>query len=77
MPMADRPLIYAFFMGGKMNIAIEEICREIKKLNESALCLEEYSNELPALKSNLQRIKAAIKMLELNFTEPEEYGKNA
>lgn len=60
-----------------MNIAIEEICREIKKLNESALCLEKHSNELPALKSNLQRIKAAIKMLELNFIEPEEYGKNS
>lgn len=59
-----------------MNIAIEEICREIKKLNQSALCLEEYGEDIPALKSNLQRIKAGIKMLELNFTEPDEYSKS-
>ncbi len=59
-----------------MNIAIKEICREIEKLNQSAHCLEEYSNDIPAIKSNLQRIKAGIKMLELNFTEPNKYSKS-
>lgn len=59
-----------------MNLSIDEICREIKKMNHSALTLEECSNEIPALKSNLQRIKAGIKMLELNFVEPMEYKKN-
>lgn len=59
-----------------MNPPIDEICREIKKLNQSALSLEEYSSEIPALKSNLQRIKAGIKMLELNFVEPMENRKN-
>ena len=60
-----------------MNLSIDEICREIKKMNQSALCLEEYSNDIPALKRNLQRIKAGIKMLELNFVEPKEYNKSS
>lgn len=64
------------FMGGIMNIAIKEICREIEKMKESALCLEKHSKDIPALKSNLQRIKAGIKMLELNFVEPKEYSKS-
>lgn len=59
-----------------MNQSVDKICSEIKKLNQSALCLEEYSKDIPALKSNLQRIKACIKMLEINFIEPEEYTQN-
>ena len=60
-----------------MNLSTDEICREIKKLNQSALALEEYSDDFPALKSNLRRIKAGIKMLELNFVEPKEHSKSA
>ncbi len=58
-----------------MTIPIEEICREVEKLDQSARCLEEYSKEVPALKSNLQRIKAGIAMLKINFTEPREHCK--
>lgn len=59
-----------------MSLSIEQISREIEKMRESALCLENYSNDIPALKSNLQRLKASITMLELNFVEPLNYIKN-
>jgi hypothetical protein len=51
---------------------IEQISSEIKMLKETALRLESLGTPFPALRCNLKRIQASIKMLELNFVDPNE-----
>jgi hypothetical protein len=61
--------------GVKMASTIEKISSEIKMLKAAALHLESLSQEFPALSCNLKRIHASIKMLELNFVDPNENCK--
>jgi hypothetical protein len=55
-----------------MAATIEQISYEIRRLKETAIRLESLSTQLPALRCNLKRIQASIKMLELNFVDPIE-----
>lgn len=56
-----------------MQIPTEKITTEIQRLNAAVSNLRRLSQNLPALDRNLQRIAASIKMLELNFVDPEKY----
>jgi hypothetical protein len=57
-----------------MHIATEKIAIEIQNLKTAVNNLRQLSENLPALDRNLQRIAASIKMLELNFVDPQKYG---
>ena len=54
-------------------MATEKISSEIKKLKTIVDRLKQRSDDSPALDRNLQRISANVKMLELNFIDPEKY----
>ena len=55
-----------------MSSTIEKISSEIKTLKNAVTYLESLGHEFPALMCNLKRIRASIKMLELNFVDPSE-----
>lgn len=50
---------------------MEKITAEINKMKDALNRLRELGDDLPALDRNLQRISASLKMLELNFIDPE------
>jgi hypothetical protein len=52
---------------------MELIIKEIDKLKAAVSSLRQFGSDTPALDRNLQRISASIKMLELNFVDPEKY----
>lgn len=58
-----------------MTSTTEKIAAEIRQLKIAALHLESLSRDFPALQCNLRRIQASLKMLELNFIDPIEYGR--
>jgi hypothetical protein len=58
-----------------MDIATDKISIEIQNLKTAVNRLRQFSDNLPALDRNLQRIAASIKMLELNFIDPQKYGQ--
>jgi len=57
-----------------MHIATDKISMEIQNLKNAVSNLRQLGENLPALDRNLQRIAASIKMLELNFEDPEKYS---
>ncbi|WP_419661783.1 hypothetical protein [Desulfosarcina variabilis] len=52
---------------------MELITKEINNIKASVNSLRQIGKDVPALDRNLQRISANIKMLELNFLDPEKY----
>lgn len=52
---------------------MELIIKEIDKLKAAVDSLRQLGSDVPALDRNLQRMSASIKMLELNFVDPEKY----
>jgi hypothetical protein len=59
-----------------MDSKLEKISSEIEKLRNAVECLKRLSDDLPALDRNLCRMTASIKMLELNFVDPLEFGQS-
>jgi hypothetical protein len=59
-----------------MQLEAEKIAQEIRNLKNAVGNLRRYSENLPALDRNLQRIAASIKMLELNFIDPHTFVKS-
>ena len=53
-----------------MEETIEKITGEIAGMKVAVERLDALSDGFPALDRNLVRIKASIKMLEINFVEP-------
>ncbi len=50
-------------------VDIEKMDEKIRQLKESALDLSAMANEFPAVKRNVARVLASIKMLELNVCD--------
>lgn len=48
---------------------IKEISRKVLSLKETAKDLDGLSNDFPAVRRNIQRIMASIKMLEINTVD--------
>lgn len=63
--------------GGGMNTTTEKISIEIVQLKKAVQVLEKLTNDFPTLACNLRRIAACVKMLEINFVDPEKYGRPA
>ena len=49
------------------------IAKEINTIKTAVSSLRQLGKDVPALDRNLQRISASLKMLELNFIDPETY----
>ena len=54
-----------------MNSTIAKITVEIEKLKSIIEDLRSLSQGIPALDRNLVRIAASVKMLEINFVDPD------
>jgi len=54
----------------------DDIYKHIKNLKESMETLEQSGREVPAIRCNLTRIKASVKMLELNISDILEISEN-
>lgn len=54
-----------------MNSALKKMTTEIENLKSAVEALRTLSQGIPALDRNLARIAASVRMLELNFIEPD------
>ena len=54
----------------------DQLKKQIKQLKSSAEILGETGKEIPAVARNIVRIKASVKMLELNIVDALEIKEN-
>jgi len=53
----------------KESYVFDQLSKQIKQLKSSAEILGETGKEIPAIARNVVRIKASVKMLELNIVD--------
>jgi uncharacterized protein YfkK (UPF0435 family) len=59
--------------GDRYQMEMDLIAKEINTIKTAVSSLRQIGKDVPALDRNLQRISASLKMLELNFLDPEKY----
>jgi hypothetical protein len=56
-----------------MNYRIKEMVREIALIKESAIRLQEISDNIQAVDKNVDRLLACVKMLEIDISDIAEF----